>query len=240
MLSPPDLKPEKHWGKLYQLSFFPVPWSLEWFKIISLKDMKYDLIWSNNGNMRSIISMRSQPISLTYKGVPFFLNPSEITIDCYLYRVIHTYPEANYYFEDVFVLSKNEALSLSFRPYFESELCMTNFYNTKTARSEEIPDYFAIWNSNSGISRGYGFAADGHVRRFELSTNDKGSTIVRWRLPHSHHNRCINYFMFHGYNSDSYDPYYEIGHHAWYEKVFKPLDVYPYKQFSVAKRYIPL
>ncbi len=243
MLSPFDQQPEKHWGKIHQLAFFPVPWILEWFTIISLKEKDYELMWSQNGNIRSTITLRSQPITLSYNGRPYFREPNEGQIECYLYRVINSYPKTPYYMEDVFVLTK-EGFSMSFKPYFESEICRIDYCDKKTGRVENIPDYFTFWNSYGGVSRGYGFASDGHARGVEISQGNTGSSIISWRLPDMHHNRCVNYFMFHGYGHSNFDLCNEIGHNAWYEKVFKPLEALPdgsqYETFAVAKRYIPL
>ena len=129
-----------------------MPWVLDWFTTVSLKEENYELIWSHNGTMRSSITLRSQPITLSYKGNPYF-EPKEVTLECYLYRVINSYPGMPYYMEDIFVLTK-EGFSMSFKPYFQAEICYSNFCDKKMARFENIPDYFALWNSYGGVSRG--------------------------------------------------------------------------------------
>lgn len=244
-LSPFESHPDRHWGKIYQLAFFPAPWVLDWFTVYSLKEEEYELIWSNNGSIRSSITLRSQPITLSYKGNPYFKS-DEVKIECYLYRVINSYPGVPYYMEDIFVLTK-EGLSMSCKPYFQSKIYHNNSCNTRKARFEDIPDYFALWYISHGnfFYSGYGFASDGHVRGLEeINESHTGSSIIRWRLPEMHHNRCIHYFMFHGYVDTNFNIYNEIGHNAWYEKIYKPLEAFPYgtqyEDFAVAKRYIPL
>jgi len=237
MLAPFEMVPEKRWGQLNQLSFFPAPWVLEWFKTVSLKEKDYNLVWSHSGDIRSVITMRlADPIQLQYHCSPYFNTPSETILECYLYRIIYVYPDTPYYLEDVLVLTK-EGVPIRFRPYFESEVCYPPGVYKKIARFEDIPDYFTAWNVFAGVSRGYGFAADGHIRGFEIGTATNPN-IIQWRLPSAYHHRTLNYFMYHGAEWQQFDPYHEIGHTGWYEKIFKPLETFPNEIFSIAKRYL--
>lgn len=235
MLCPFEECPEKLWGQLRKVVFFPPPWQMEWFYERSLLelDKEYELIYANNGLMRALITLRSGPFTIQYSGAPFF-KPGQLELNCHLYRIIHVFPEQPFYTEELFVLTEN-GYPLSFRPYYYSKLHHPAGFKTDFARFETTPDYFAIWKHF--IPRqyyGYGFASDAHIRGIELNENE-----IRWRLPLSYHQRCIHYFMFEDFSNREYQPdlFHAVGHFAWYERVFKPLEVIPVKPFQLAKRY---
>ena len=232
MLCPFGEWPPKRWGQITELVFFPLPWELKWFTRIPFvgeHGLRYDLISSSSGLMRATVTLRSEKMNIEY-ACPSFMDSGTVEISCYLYRVLSFYPERPYYVEDLFVLDE-EGHSLSFRPYYLSEVQFPPSVPRYLARFEHTPDYFALWSYFAELNRGYGFASDAHIRGIELEGNQ-----FRWRLPHSHHNRCVHYFMFHGWG-DKFDPYHEIGHCGWYERVYKPMEAMPLKVFSIAKRY---
>jgi hypothetical protein len=224
ILSPFNDCEEKKWGQITDLVFFPSPRNLKWFQKISMKKIKYQVIWSNCGTMRAIVALKSDPIEIEFDGKPFF-SPSTVKIMCSLFRVLYVYPNKPYYMEELFVQSEN-GVSISFRPYFCSFLCYPDStpISSQLARFEHIPDYFAFWKGCSYHHRGYGFSSDTHIRGINLNGDE-----IHWRLPLTHHNKCIHYFMFHGYPPNHIDPFHEIGHYAWYEKMFKPLEAVPLK-----------
>jgi len=214
--------PQKRWGQLTHVSFFPLPWQLEGFENITIPDKKYELIYSKSGPIRAVISVKIGPIDVVYKGEPLFATP-ERKIKSNIYRIIYVYPDCPFYIEEI--LSETiEETSISFRPYYTSVIHFPNF-KSQLKRFESIPDYFSLWKSFAHQHYGFGFAADAHVRQIQL----EGDTI-RWRLPFSHHKKCINYFMHHGIAPHTIDLFHSIGHNAWYEKVFKPMEVIPYKK----------
>jgi hypothetical protein len=149
-----------------------------------------------------------------------------------LYRVLSVHPDKPFYTEDLFVLADHDTdypddISISFRPYFHSVLNHSVVADTRLARFEHIPDYLALWKPVGVLHYGYGFASDAHVRALAIDGNR-----LSWRLALSHHHRCIHYFMFHCEDGGRYDPFHEIGHSAWYERILKPLEAVP-----LAKRY---
>ena len=222
----------KRWGQLTELVFFPLPWELKWFSRIPLvgeRDRRYRLIATNSGLMRATVTLKSERLKVEYDGRPF-AKSDKIEIDCHLYRVLSFYPEKPFYVEDLFVLSE-EGHSISFRPYYLSEVHFQPAVPKHLARFEHTPDFLAFWSQFAGVHRGYGFAADSHIRGIDMNGDQ-----LRWRLPLTHYNRCIHQFMFHGWG-EGFDAYHEIGHYGWYERIFKPLDVVPLNIFSVASRY---
>lgn len=246
MLTPFGPSGDAKWGQLTKLVFFPLPWELQWFHEIDLLGKPYDLIWSHVGPLRAVVTLRSEPFTIRYRGAPLFvrnephlganyrganrdIHSDEVELPCRLYRVIQVQGLRPFYVEDVFVLADKQSgdaedLSISFRPYFRSFLNFEEFSTiTKLARFEHIPDYFALWQQVGPAFYGYGFASDAHAR--SLSIDGKSIT---WRLPASHRNRCVHYFMSHF--AKPFDPFHEIGHFAWYEKVLKPLEAVPLRK----------
>ncbi len=225
------------WGQITQLSFFPLPWERKWFYKYSLRDdpYEYELVYSKSGPIRATISLRVGPITIPYEGTPV-LN-GRVNLQCDFYRMIYVYPNDDskpeakpYYLEEMFVLGRQPRCSIPFRPYYASVIA-PDAVETDLRRFEFIPDYFVIWKHfGPTMYRGYGFASDSHVRGLELQ---HGSELpdyagqynqkVFWRLPLSHHNRCVHYFWFLPSLPDRWDPFQTIGHDAWYEKIFKPL-----------------
>jgi hypothetical protein len=209
--------PEKLWGQISEIAFFPLPWKHEWFYRVPLLDQHYELVWANSGPVRAVITIKSSPIIIRYDGTPYFNKTVEV--ECHLYRVISVYPDRDnsFYTEHLFVETTDTHKSLAFRPYYRS-IVPPPFGPTELKRFEHIPDYYVLWKHFALAYRGFGFAADAHVRGVEL----RGSEIF-WRLPISHHNTCVHYFLFHPLLPRSFDPFHAVGHSAWYEKAFKPL-----------------
>jgi len=222
MLSPLQYDyPKKLWGQLTDLVFFPLPWELRWFHRFSLRGSEYELIYSNVGTMRAIIIFKSKLFEISYNGNPYF--KSEVKLRCHLYRIFYVYPEWPFYTEEIFALTTGieEICSISFRPYYRSLIHYPNV-STNLKRFEHIPDYFVVWKDFQVQYRGYGFASDAHIRGININGDE-----IQWRLPLTHHNKCIHYFMFYGYPEEHPDPFHVVGHYGWYEKLFKPLKVIP-------------
>jgi hypothetical protein len=164
MLSPYADTAEKRWGQLTKLVFFSLPWENTWFHEISLLGKHYDLVWSNTGPICTVVGLKSEPLTLTFNGHPYF--PTPVTVSCNLHRILYVYPDKPYYTEDLLVLAK-EGSSLGFRAYFLSVIAFPPAGYLNLARFEHIPDYFAIWKRFAEFHFGYGFAADAHVRALE-------------------------------------------------------------------------
>jgi hypothetical protein len=224
MLSPFWKDPDVFWGRITQLVFFPLPWERIWFHQVNLMEERYQykLVWAKSGPVRSIVVLKLGPIIIPYNGIPLLADRKEI--QCDFYRMIYVYPRVDkrgddkpFYMEELFVLTRDPRLSLSFRPYYTSTI-MPPDIPTELRRFEHIPDYFIWWKHFGPHYRGYGFASDAHVRGVDI----QGDRIV-WRLPLTHHNRCVHYFLFMHELPREFDPFHIIGHNGWYEKVFKPL-----------------
>ena len=220
ILSPYHYKehPEKLWGQLRELVFYPLPWEHKQFYRIKFPDEKqeYEIIWSKSGPVRAIVTLKSEPMTISYDGRPFFNDKRKITV--YLYRVIYVYPNQNlpYYVEELYALTDKEKKFLSFRPYYFSKVPPAQPI-PKLEMVEQIPNYFTVWkNFGPLLYFGYGFAADVHIRWVKI----KGDEIY-WRLPLNQNCRCVHYFMFE--QSSHFNPFHIIGHSGWYEKIFKPL-----------------
>ena len=70
---PPFVVPvDTRWGQLTKLVFFPTPWHVEFFYERSLQETKYKLIYANSGLMRAMITLQSEPFTISYIGKPFF------------------------------------------------------------------------------------------------------------------------------------------------------------------------
>ena len=219
MLCPWGERPDKRWGQLTRLVFFPLPWEPKGVETVSLLGQEYEIVWSQSGPIRAIVALKSQPFTIPYEGVPFF-EPGHHDVRCNLYRVLSVYPSEACYIEELFVLT-GDGISISFRPFFLSDVHYPEALQISCARFEQIPDYFAVWKHFAGLRFGYGFAADSHVRELET----KGNKIV-WRLSLSHRATSVHSFMFHGVG-DRVDPFHWIGHYGWYEKVYKPFRTFP-------------
>ena len=227
MLCPFGEYPPKRWGQLTELVFFPAPWELRWFNRISMLGKEYELIYSKSGPLRAIFTVKSEPLKIRYQGKPFF-KPDYFEVECNLYRTIYVYPKKPYYTEEILALT-NDGTSISFRPYYSSMVHYPQGISSHLYRFEHIPDYFAIWKHFAEHYRGYGFASDAHVRGIEFIGDE-----IRWRLPVSHRNRCVHYFMFHYYPQIFSDPFHIIGHNGWYENLFKPLQLTPLSPGSLS------
>lgn len=223
VLSPFEPWEASRWGQLTEMVFFPLPWDVRWFTRIPLLNKEYDLVWSNCGAMRAVFTMKSKPMMIRYQGAPFF-KPDEVEVTCHLYRVLSVYPNKPYYNEQLFVYT-DSGCSLSFRPYYYSLVHSPDnpgLISRQIHRDEHIPDYFAVWVRVGTMFYGYGFASDAHVRR--IST--PGDQII-WRLPHTHHHKSTHLFMYKNQIFQEIRPFHDVGHTAWYERVFKPLEVIP-------------
>lgn len=222
----------KRWGQMTHTSFFPLPWVLKGFEQISLSGKEHRLIYSHSGPVRAVATIKIGPLEVIYDGAPLF-NAGPVKIDVFIYRIFYIYRGCQYYIEEL-LSETREGTSVSFRPYFRS-LLHYPYYKSQVKRFENIPDYFSIWKSfgalqqpgfsNAMSHRGFGFAADAHVRQIRIDGDE-----ISWRLPFSHHNKCIHYFMQHGVEPENIDLFHAIGHNGWYEKVFKPLEPMPYSK----------
>jgi hypothetical protein len=141
-----------------------------------------------------------------------------VGVKAHLYRVIYVYPgqDNSYYTEELFVLTEKGHKFLSFRPFYYSKIPPAEKVPLELHRLEHIPDYFSLWKYFGLHYRGYGFAADVHIRWVRIEGDE-----VRWRLALNQSCTCIHYFMFQP--SSQFDRLHEIGHKGWYERVFKPL-----------------
>jgi hypothetical protein len=223
MLSPFCTSPHKRWGQLTKLVFFPLAWELKGLNSVSLLGQEYELVWSYSGPVRAVVGLKSRPLTIRYDGASFF-KPSHVDVRCNLYRVFSVYPKEACYVEELFVLTE-DGISISFRPYYLSFVYFPEGVRISRARFEHISDYFAVWEYFASLYRGYGFAADSHVRELET----KGHEIV-WRLGLSHHSTCVHFFIFHGVLHGPLDPFHIIGHSGWYEKLYKPLRNVPLQE----------
>lgn len=213
------------WGQVSELVFFPAPWDLNWFQRENIWDMDYELVYKCSGPVRAVATVKTGPFTVTYRGDTWF-KPEEKEIECYLYRILFTYPGKPWYGEKLVVLSKDRH-SLSFRPYFLSTLftCSERLGAKRHSwlhRFEHVPDYFALWEGinvfNSEMDIGYGFTSDAHIRGLHVDGND-----IRWRLTSSHLKTCI-----HAFKAENVPNKMEfIAHGGWYEQVYKPLRALP-------------
>jgi len=240
-LSPHIYAPRKdlaHWAQITRLVFYPLPWERRWFHTVHLlgPDRPYHLVYARRGTVRAAITLKSDPFPVRFNGQPFFKD--QIEVACRLYRVISVYrrahswgdPHAEFYFEQLHVLS-DCGLSLAFRAYFSSFLPFSDGAFRHFARLEHLPNCFALWRESYGMSWGYGFAADSHCRQVET----KGDEIT-WRLQLNHIHNCNHQFMFHQqFEHDQFrapeSGLHEVGHFAWYERIFKPLEVIPLSKY---------
>jgi hypothetical protein len=196
-------------------------WERTWFHPARLLENRYEyhLVWSKAGPVRATVVLRVGSITMPHDGKPVF--KSAAAIDCDFYRMLYVYPEDDkrgdakpYYMEELFVLIREHRRSVSFRPYFGSAVVPGSAV-TEVKRFEDIPDYLFLWKHWENLGpqyRGYGFASDAHVRGFEVRWES-----IFWRLPNTHHNRCIHYFLFVHELPLQFDPFHDIGHNAWYE-----------------------
>ena len=175
------------------------------------------------------MTVRSEPFEVKFHG-DGVVQPDPIPLTCRLYRVISLYPEKPFVNEDIFVLSEM-GKPISFRPCYYAHACYPEGVESELKRFEHIPDYFVFWKHFAGHFRGLGFASDAHVRSLTVNGCE-----VRWRLQLAHVQRCVHYFMFYGYPTNPGDRFHEIGHSAWYERVYKPLRVIPFDEFSVVRQ----
>jgi hypothetical protein len=221
---------KKRWGQLTHLAFFPLPWRTEWFQKISMLENKYNLIYSKSGPIKAIVTLKSESLEIKYIGTPYF-DPESKNIKGNLYRIIHLYPETSFYMEDIFLQTEN-GVSLSFRPYYSSFLYYPNVDYSQLHKNvdySQVPDdymanpsFFTLWKHFSRDSRGFGFASNIRIRSLEFDSGE-----IQWRLPNSHHNRCIHFFMYNSPPDPGRAPLHTIGHEGWYEKIFRPLEVIP-------------
>ena len=224
ILSPWAPRDERaRWGQLTHLAFYPLPWEGRWFDKKSLlrAEGEYELVWSHTGPIRSVVTLRSEPLTIRYEGKPYF-SPETADVTCHIYRVISSYPGKEYYVEQLYVRTEH-GLMLAFRPYFTSYLSYGPRVAVELSRFEDVPDFFAVWRHFGPMHYGYGFASDAHVRDVALNGDE-----ISWRLQLGHDCKCLHYFMLNSeYKSPPLDPRKEIGHYGWYEQIFKPIRALP-------------
>jgi len=230
MLAPFQNAPEKRWGQIANIAFFPFPWQVTEMSKISLLGKRYELVWANAGTMRATVTVRSEPFVVVCRGNGV-MQPEVVELRCRLYRVLSVYPEKPFVAEDVFVLTE-QGMSLRFRACYYSHLSYPHGMNTELKRFEHIPDYFAFWKDFSEVHRGLGFASDMHIREVKHDASE-----IQWRLQLSHVKRCVHYAMFHGYADSSFDKFHDVGHFAWYERAYKPLRVVPFEDLATIRQY---
>jgi len=248
MLAPYDLirphSPRKCWGQVTTLDFYPLPWERRFYQSYSLlrpdsTEPRYSLAWSRSGPLRATVTLKSEPFHVQYGGGPF-LKPEKAELPCYLYRILSLYMEKEFYTEQLIVrpelglLDPGDRISLAFRAHYYSYLDYPDVLDTTVARSEKIPDYFAVWKQTGDAHRGYAFASDSHVRQLEVWPEWQNvlPTEIRWRLQLGHEHRCVHLFPFLGaYPHHNFEPYHEIGHTGWYERLLKPLQVLPLNRY---------
>lgn len=246
VLAPHDSphSPRKRWGQLTALDFYPMPWERRYYQTESLlgeggREPAYTLAWSNAGPLRATVTLQSEPIQVHYNGAPF-LKPDKRDLRCRLYRIIFVYPEKEFYTEQLVVrpegdgIDPSDRISLSFRAHYYSYLDYPNEVRVELARSEKIPDYFAVWRWFGGPRRGYAFASDSHVRALQVWPEwpDMPPAEIRWRLQLGHEHRCVHLFpLFLADPAARFEPFHEVGHTAWYERLWKPLQVVPLNRY---------
>lgn len=228
--------PQKCWGQLSALEFYPFPWERRYYQSESLlgqpgNEPRYTLVWSKTGPWRATVTLKSEPFQVQYSGKPFF-KPDMKELTCCLYRIISMYPNKEFYTEQLIVrpegegLESSDRISLAFRAHYYSYLDYPEHVDLEVARFELVPDYFAVWKSFATHHRGYGFASDSHVRALQVTPPE-----IRWRLQLGHEHRCVHLFPFHGYPEEGFAPFHEIGHTGWYERLFKPLQALPINRY---------
>jgi hypothetical protein len=231
---------EKRWGQLTSLDFYSLPWERRSYQKEFLlgqpgEEPLYTLAWSNTGPLRATVTLKSQPIHIHYFGKPFF-QPDQRELSCCLYRIISLYPEKEFYTEQLIVRPEGEdfpphaRISLAFRAHFHSFVDYPAEVPPALARLETIPDYFAVWRHFGMEHRGYAFASDSHIRNLEAN-----GAQISWRLQLGHEHRCVHLFPFHcwGWGNGHFDRLHEVGHTAWYERVFKPLQAIPLNRYLI-------
>jgi len=236
-LAPFGDSPPKRWGQLTRLDFYPLPWERRYYQTESLlgepgHEPRYRLVWTRTGPWRATVTLKSEAIQVRYGGEPFFDGNKVVT--CYLYRIISMYPGKEYYTEQLIVrpewkgVDSRRRISLAFRAHFYSYLGYHEDHPHQLARFENIPDYFAVWKSFALEHRGYAFASDSHVRTLQVTPSE-----LSWRLQLGHEYRCVHIFPFHCYPEGPLALFHEVGHTAWYERLFKPLSAIPLDRYEV-------
>jgi hypothetical protein len=235
-LAPYTDSPPKRWGQLTRLDFYPLPWERRYYQTESLlgepdREPRYTLVWSSTGPWRATVALKSEAIEVRYGGEPFFDGTKIVT--CYLYRIISMYPDKEYYTEQLIVrpewkgVGSRRRISLAFRAHFFSSLGYPEDHPHQLARFESIPDYFAVWKSWALQHRGYAFASDSHVRTLQVTPSE-----ISWRLQLGHEYRCVHIFPFHCFPDGPLAQFHEVGHTAWYERLFKPLSAIPLDRYE--------
>jgi hypothetical protein len=233
MLSPYTKCSEKYWSQVTKLKFHPAPWALEWCHTESILDKNYTLVYSHNGPMHGCVTLKSEPFTLKCSGSPFF-KPELKEVRCHLYRVFTLSKNVSNYKERIFVLSEN-GHPISFSPYFKSKLNFHPSVIRNFARSENIPDYFAVWRHFGSPFYGYGVASNCHIENLRLNEDQ-----FEWRLKTDFQQKTINVFMYFDNFSDfdkKINFYHSIGHYGWYEQIYKPLRSIPKKSWKIDKLY---
>jgi hypothetical protein len=241
ILSPHHFAPgkgEARWGQVTKLVLYPLPWERRWYHTVHMlgPDRGYHLAYARRGPLRATAVLKSDPFSVRFNGEPYFRS-EPVEIPCRLFRVFSVYhrvdgwndPQAELYQEQLSVRAEDTGRTLAFRCYFSSFLPFDPGTPYELARLEHVPDFFTAWwhGCGYGQSWGYGFAADSHCRQV---TCHEGS--VAWRLQLSHIHNCVHQFLYHQpFEDPRFDPgqrgLHEVGHHGWYERVFKPIEVVP-------------
>jgi hypothetical protein len=221
MLSPWEPFPSARWGQLTDLVLFPLDQDSSQSQKVSLFEKEYEIVWSSSGLLRAGFTLKSEPIVITYKGSPSSSEPEEKRITCNLYRVIHVYPDKPHYTEELFVRTE-DGHSISFSPYYYSSVHSVPGVNRELKRFDHIPDYFAVWMHFATLYYGFSFAADEHIRNVQTYEDE-----IRWGLPPAQYIKSVHLFMFHSIHFGLFDPFHEIGHYGWYERILKPLEVIP-------------
>lgn len=219
------------WGQLTRLDFYPLPWEPRWYHSEHLlrrdgAEPSYSLVWSQVGPCRAIVTLASEPFVLAYTTDPAAAEPN-LRLTCRLYRVISLFPWRECYSEQLIVRAEEQPMvSLAFRAHYRSYVDAGN-RPSQVARLESIPDYFAVWQrwaDGDPMNLGYAFASDSHIRSLNVQPSE-----LNWRLQLGHEHRSVHCFLYEPHQQ--FDVFHTVGHDAWYQGVFKRLEVIPLNRY---------
>lgn len=212
-----------------QVNKIIILWDINISTIINVLEYEYNLIYQNEGLVKSVITIATEPFEISLKPFSDFgLVSKEYNLYGRLYRTFSLYKGRNFVLEDISLLLNkdkkelldNKGLEGNFIPYYYSWIAFGDGEIKKP-----VADCFLITSHMNWIKYGYGFATSTHVESIDYCGNE-----YWWRLGPGKIHRCCHFFMKDGCRINhfkdevAYKEYFEnyIGH-QWYESILKPV-----------------
>lgn len=207
--------------QLDRVSIANPPWAAR----PSVEKLLYKEPWTfvaaGSGPVRAWVNIRSPKFGFDYEGE----DGNKTKYDCYAYRVISAFRNADYLIEDLYVKgvrpNGKAPVRLNFAAHYFLKMC---FGDARCiGQVPLIPDWFSI-ATNEAPRPGFGFASTVPTVRIDHPPSDYPNragekSAFGWHLGYGYSVRCLHLFRRWRYPQEMMD---DTGR-TWFELIYKPL-----------------